>query len=148
MLRQLARWNQNLRYTDTIIWDKDNLQVDSSTSALIAQLCGKLISVKTRQYDQDLEQVSDLRVLIDNSAHITDEPNDALRLCICCESFASKYTHPRHKFGFPFLGTHFLHFLIPIDDAQDVQKLSLIFMNAFDLSDIHGFEESARQDRG
>jgi hypothetical protein len=72
-------------------------------------------------------------IIIHNCNNINDEFHNLLSLLICWKGFPTKHAHLRHILGISILGDHFFHLLVSIDYSHDIQKLSLVFMNVFDL---------------
>jgi hypothetical protein len=72
-------------------------------------------------------------IIIHNCNNINDGFHNLLSLLICWKGFPTKRAHLRHILGISILGDHFFHLFVPIHYSHDIQKLSHVFMNVFDL---------------
>lgn len=88
--------------------------------------------VVVRNHD-NLEQVSDFRVIVDGRCNVCDQFHNSLGLPISRKSFPSEHDHSGYILGSPFLGSHLFHLLVPVDDTHDVEQLSLVLMDALHL---------------
>lgn len=80
-----------------------------------------------------LQQITYFWIMIYCSPNIRDEFHNPLGLHISSKCFSSKYTNSWNKLCFPLCCSHFFHLFIAINNSQDVQQLTLVFMDTLHL---------------
>ena len=79
--------------------------------------------------ERDLEPAGDHRVVVDDLGDVVDELDDQLGIAIARRRLAGENFHPRH----PVLLRLVLHRLVQRDGLEDVEQLTLVFVDALDL---------------
>ena len=115
----------------------------SSANLLSASSRDVLADVRSRDNDlslanivvlekDDLEQVTNLLVIVDDGSNLVDQVNDLLSHPVPRRSLATEDGHPRELL-LSFLGSHGLESKVPMNDAKDVQLLPLVLVDTLDL---------------
>ena len=87
----------------------------------------RLANIVVLQED-NLEQITNLLIIIDHLADLVDEVDNRLRHPVTRRRFAAEDADLRlHLLA--FLGRHLLDLKIPMDDAEDVELLSLVLVH-------------------
>ena len=92
--------------------------------------------------EDDLEKIANLLISIDDLADLVDEMDDGLRHPVPWRRLATKDTYARLGF-LTLLWRHLLQLQIPVDDAEDVELLSLVLVHTLHLN----IEQTSRIDR-
>lgn len=82
--------------------------------------------------EDDLEQVTNLLVLVDDSANVVDQVNDLLGHPVAGSSLSTKDGDARRHL-LAVLGRHGLERQVSVDDAKDVHLLALVLVDSLDL---------------
>lgn len=81
----------------------------------------------------DLQEVADVLVVVDDFANATNEVDDGLGHPVAWSGLAAEDGHTRCKF-LTLFGAHCLDRQVSVNDAEDVQLLSLVLVYALDLN--------------
>merc|ERR1719321_1822587 len=87
--------------------------------------------------ENELEQPAEIGVVVHHVAHGRDELDDALGQVVAGRSLAPYDADPGHLLR-TLLRGHFLELGVPVDDAEHVQNLSLVLVDALNLDIIQG----------
>jgi hypothetical protein len=83
--------------------------------------------------EDDLQGITNLRVIVDNSANLVDKVNNALGHPVTRSSLATEDRNSRlHLLS--LLWRHSLQSEITVDDTEDVELLTLVLVNTLDLN--------------
>ena len=87
--------------------------------------------------EDDLEQIADLRVVVDRLGDGVDQGDDLLRHVVGGGGLSSQDGHPRHHLG-PLLRGGGLDRLVAVDQRDGVHQLALVLVDPLDLDVKHG----------
>lgn len=104
VLREFTGRNENLSDADIVVGDHD-----------------------------DLEQVSNVRVIVDGCGHVCDELHNSLGLPVGRKRFSTEHHHSRYVLRGSLLCCHLLHLLVPVNHAHDIQQLPLVLVDTLHL---------------
>ena len=86
----------------------------------------------------DFQKVTYVLIIVDDFANAANKVNDRLSHPVAWSSLASEDRHARCKF-LALFGAHCLDRQVSVNDAENVQLLSLVFVYALDLNIEQGF---------
>ena len=79
--------------------------------------------------EDDFDEVADAAVVVDDFGDVVDEVDDFFRGVVGARGFTREDVYARHPVGIQV----FQDAVVAVDDLQDVQQLSLVFVDALDL---------------
>ena len=79
--------------------------------------------------EDDFDEVADAAIVVDDFGDVVDEVDDFFRGVVGARGFTREDVYARHPVGIRV----FQDAVVAVDDLQDVQQLSLVFVDALDL---------------
>lgn len=101
-----------------------------------------MVGRRTYIFDEDhLEKIANIRVIVDHITDFVDQMNHALRHPVPRSTLPTNDRNTRSEL-LPLFRAHLLNVQVAVDDTEDVELLTLVFMHTLDLD----VEEGSRVD--